>query len=164
MADTRFVQSSTAPDLINLLARGDVEALLIWEPNITALVRSGAGKLLATQQRLWELASGSHATLVHVVYLISPQFVDEHPNLLRDVNDAQAQVAQLWTQGDGRAVQAMHDDGIVETLLAQMRFDRQYGTLLQSDVWTQDSERLRGDMFARVVWTGASPWAAPSAS
>jgi hypothetical protein len=108
------------------------------------------------------------------VYLTSPQLVDDHPNLLRDVNDAQAQVARLWKQGDARAVQAMHevtslspeiiadafgrtsplsglDNGTVETLLAQMRFDRQYGTLLQSDVWTQDSEWLRLDMFARMA-------------
>ena len=33
------------------------------------------------------------------------------------------------------------DDESMETFFEQLRFDRQFGTLLQSDVWSQDAER-----------------------
>ena len=61
------------PDVANLLAKGDVEAALIWEPTTTQLTRSGAGSILATQQQLWEQASGAPGTEVHVVYVATPQ-------------------------------------------------------------------------------------------
>jgi ABC-type nitrate/sulfonate/bicarbonate transport system substrate-binding protein len=55
---TRFVPGTAPPDVANLLVKGDVEAVLIWEPTTTQLTRSGAGSILATQQQLWEQAPG----------------------------------------------------------------------------------------------------------
>src|SRR4029453_17964942 len=55
---TRFVQATSPADVGALLTKGDVEAALIWQPITTQLVRSGTGRVLATQQQLWELASG----------------------------------------------------------------------------------------------------------
>jgi NitT/TauT family transport system substrate-binding protein len=174
LTDTQFVPSTTVPDVVNLLTRGDVEAVFCWEPTTTQLVRSGVGRVLATQQALWEEASGSRATEVHVVYLTTPRIVDEYPDLLRDVNEAQAQVATLWQQRDAQAVNAMQqvtslppetidaafagtsplaglDDQVIETFLAQLRFNREYGSVLRSDVWTQDPARVREDLFATLA-------------
>ncbi|MDP9354173.1 MAG: transporter substrate-binding domain-containing protein, partial [Chloroflexota bacterium] len=73
LKDTRFVQATAPPDLANLIQRGDVEAAVLWEPITTQVVQSGAATVLATQQELWEQASGSQETQVHVVYMAQPR-------------------------------------------------------------------------------------------
>jgi ABC-type nitrate/sulfonate/bicarbonate transport system substrate-binding protein len=171
--DTRFVPGTAPPDVANLLAKGDVEAALTWEPTTTQLTRSGAGSILATQQQLWEQASGARGPEVHVVYAATPRVAQQVPALLRDVNAAQAQVAELWTRGDARAVEGMMrvtrlprevvqealgrttplwglPDDSIDAILQQLRFNRQYGTILRSDVWTEDPARARRELFVRV--------------
>jgi ABC-type nitrate/sulfonate/bicarbonate transport system substrate-binding protein len=170
--ETRFVPGSAPPDVANLLAKGDVEAALIWEPTTTQLTRSGVAGILATQQQLWEQASGASGPEVHVVYAATPQVAQQFPALLRDVNAAQAQVAELWTRGDPRAVEGMMKvtrlprevvqealgrttplsglpDDSIDAILQQLHFNRQYGTILRSDVWTQDPARARRELFVR---------------
>ena len=171
--DTQFVQATAPPDVANLLTKGDVEAALVWEPTTTLLTRSGAGTIVATQQQLWEQTFGAGETEVHVMYVARPDVARQYPALLRDVNAAQAQVAELWTQGDAKAVDAMMTvtklpeavvrealsrttplSGLTEqattTILQQIQFNRQHGTILQSDVWTEDPARPQREMFVRV--------------
>jgi ABC-type nitrate/sulfonate/bicarbonate transport system substrate-binding protein len=167
--DTEFVQATAPPDLANLIQRGDVEAAILWEPITTQMVQSGAATVLATQQELWEEASGSQETQVHVVYMAQPQLVSEHPQLLADLNDAQREVAELWTQKDPRLVDAfvevttLPSDVVemalgattplwglrpetVDTFLAQMQFNREHGTILQSDVWKEPA-KVKQELF-----------------
>jgi ABC-type nitrate/sulfonate/bicarbonate transport system substrate-binding protein len=170
--DTQFVQGSAPPDVANLLTKGDVEAALIWEPTVTQLTQSGAGTVVATQQQLWEQTFGAGATEVHVMYVARPEIAQQYPALLRDVNAAQAQVAELWKQRDAKAVESMMkvtklpeevvrealgrttplsglSDQAIDTILQQLRFNREHGTILQSDVWTQDLTRVRREMFVQ---------------
>ncbi|HEX2184543.1 MAG TPA: PhnD/SsuA/transferrin family substrate-binding protein [Chloroflexota bacterium] len=171
--DTRFVPGAAPPDVANLFAKGDVEAALIWEPTTTQLTQSGAGTILATQQQLWEEASGARGTEVHVVYVATPQVAQQFPALLRDVNTAQAQVAERWARGDAQAVEGMMKvtrlprevvqealsrttplsglpEDAMEAILQQLHFNRRYGTILQSDVWTQDPAKARRELFVKV--------------
>jgi ABC-type nitrate/sulfonate/bicarbonate transport system substrate-binding protein len=171
--ETRFVPGTAPPDVANLLIKGEVEAALIWEPTTTQLTRSGAGSILATQQQLWEQASGARGPEVHTVYVATPQVARQFPALLRDVNAAQAQVAELWTRGDARAVEGMMrvtrlprevveealgrttplsglPEDSIEAILQQLRFNRQYGTILRSDVWSGDAARARRELFVKV--------------
>jgi ABC-type nitrate/sulfonate/bicarbonate transport system substrate-binding protein len=171
--DTQFVQSAAPPDVANLLTKGDVEAALIWEPTTTLLTQSGVGTIVATQQQLWEQSFGAGETEVHVMYVARPEIAQEYPTLLRDVNAAQAQVAELWKQGDPKAVDAMVkvtrlpeevvkealsrttpisglSEQSVDTILQQVQFNREHGTILQSDIWSQDPARVRREMFVQV--------------
>jgi ABC-type nitrate/sulfonate/bicarbonate transport system substrate-binding protein len=171
--ETQFVQGTTPPDVANLLTKGDVEAAVIWEPTTTLLTRSGAGSVIATQQQLWEQTFDTNETEVYVVYLAKPSVAQQFPALLRDLNAAQAQVADLWKRGDAKAVEAMMkvtrlpeevvrealgrttplsglSGRLVDTIFKQLQFNRQYGTILQSDVWTQDPTRPRREMFVQV--------------
>jgi ABC-type nitrate/sulfonate/bicarbonate transport system substrate-binding protein len=171
--ETRFVPGAGPPDVASLLAKGDAEAALVWEPTTTQLTRAGAGSILATQQQLWEQATGARGPEVHAVYAATPQVAQQFPALLRDVNAAQAQVAELWTRGDPRAVEGMMKvtrlprevvqealgrttplwglpDDAIEAILQQLQFNRQYGTILRSDVWTQDPARARRELFVKV--------------
>ncbi|MCC7368710.1 MAG: ABC transporter substrate-binding protein [Chloroflexi bacterium] len=171
--DTQFVQASAPPDVANLLIKGDVEAALIWEPTVTQLTQSGAGTVIATQQQLWEQTFGGGATEVHVMYVARPEIAQQYPALLRDVNAAQAQVAELWKQRDPKAVEAMVKvtklpedvvreaygrttplsglaDQDIEAILQQLQFNREHGTILQSDVWTQDPATARREIFVQT--------------
>jgi ABC-type nitrate/sulfonate/bicarbonate transport system substrate-binding protein len=171
--DARFVQGTAPPDVATLLTTGDVDAVLIWEPIATQLTQAGTGTILATQQQLWEQASGSTETEVHVVYLATPQVAREHPDLLADLNAAQRQVAELWTSKDPTLVRAFTQvtqlsesvvrealgrtvplsglrDETVGTILRQLAFDRQHGTILQSDRWGGDTANLRNELFVQV--------------
>jgi ABC-type nitrate/sulfonate/bicarbonate transport system substrate-binding protein len=171
--DTRFVQGTTPPDIANLLTKGEVEAALIWEPTTTQLTQSGAGTVIATQQELWEQSFGTKATEVHVMYLAKPSIAQQFPALLRDLNAAQAQVAALWKQGDTKAVEAMIkvtrlpeevvrealarttplsglSDQSIDTILQQLQFNREHGTILQSDVWKADPAKARREMFVEM--------------
>jgi ABC-type nitrate/sulfonate/bicarbonate transport system substrate-binding protein len=171
--ETQFVQGTAPPDVANLLTKGDVEAVLIWEPTTTQLTQAGTGTILATQQQLWEQASGSRSTQVHVVYLASPQITRDHPDLLADINAAQRQVADLWTNKDPKLIKAFTEvtqlpesvvqealgrttplfglrDDTINTILQQLQFNRQYGTILESDVWSGDTAKIRNELFVRV--------------
>jgi ABC-type nitrate/sulfonate/bicarbonate transport system substrate-binding protein len=171
--DTRFVQASAPPDIANLLVKSDVEAALTWEPTTTQLTQSGMGRVVATQQHLWEQATGATDTEVHVVYVTTPAIAEEHATLLRDVNAAQAEVAELWKQGDARAVEAMMKvtrlpeevvkealarttplSGLsarsIDTMIQQIQLNRQHGTILQSDIWNQDPAKVRRELFVQV--------------
>jgi ABC-type nitrate/sulfonate/bicarbonate transport system substrate-binding protein len=172
--ETQFVQASAPPDVANLLTKGDVEAALIWEPTVTQLVQSGAGTIIATQQQLWEQTFGGGATEVHVMYVAQPQIAQQYPSLLRDLNAAQAQVAELWKRRDPRAIGAMVKatrlpeavvtealgrttplagltDESVDIVLKQLQFNREHGTILQSDVWAQDPAKARREIFVQVA-------------
>jgi ABC-type nitrate/sulfonate/bicarbonate transport system substrate-binding protein len=171
--DTEFVQATAPPDLANLLTKGDVDAVLIWEPTTTQLTQTGTGTILATQQQLWEQASGSKEAEVHVVYLTTPQIAREHPDLLADINAAQRQVADLWQSKDPKLVKAFGEvtqlpesvvrealgrttplfglrDETIGTILDQLAFNRQNGTILQSDAWSGDTAQLRHELFVQV--------------
>jgi ABC-type nitrate/sulfonate/bicarbonate transport system substrate-binding protein len=168
--DTQFVQGTAPPDVANLLTKGDVDAVLIWEPTTTQLTQAGTGAILTSQQQLWEEASGSKETQVHVVYLTTPEIAKEHPDLLADINSAQRQVSELWKTKDPKLVKAFVEvtqlpeavvqealgrttplsglrDETVSTILQQLQFNRQHGTILQSDVWMGDTSKLRTELF-----------------
>lgn len=171
-SDTEFVQASSPPDVANLLINKNVDAILIWEPTTSRLTSAGYGVILVTQQELWKQVSGRDTPQVHVVYLASPPVLREFPDLLRDIIAAQKQVAELWQKGDEKVVQAFSsvtqlppevvrnalsrtkplwglDKDLQDTILLQLRLNRESGVLLKSDLWL-DPEKVRSELF----WQG----------
>lgn len=167
--DTEFVQASTPPDAANLLINKNVDALLIWEPTTSRLTLDGYAKILVTQQELWKQVSGRETPQVHVVYLATPSITTEYPDLLQDVIAAQKEVVALWEKMDDKIVQAFStvtqlpepvirtalgrteplsglDKDLQDTILAQLRFNRESGVLLKSDLWL-DPEKARSELF-----------------
>ena len=167
--DTQFVQATAPPDVANLLINGNVEAALIWEPTTSRLTESGVARILTNQQELWKAAMGTQATQVHVVYLASPDLTSQYPQLLNDINSAQQRVAQLWTQTDAQVVKAFSavtqlppevttvalkrtqplyglSPEQKETIAQQLKFNRESGVLLKSDLWL-DTEKVKATFF-----------------
>ena len=172
LKDTKFIHATEPPDAANLLIKGDVDALLIWEPTTSQLVVEDKFRVLATQQELWEQASGSKQTQVHVIYLTTPQIADQFRPLLVDINAAQREAADLWKKKDPKAIEAIMavtqmpqpvvelalgkttplagiDDAMIDTMLTQLKFNREFGTLLKSDVWN-DPQAVRDQIFLKV--------------
>lgn len=170
--DTQFIQAQAPPDAANLLVKGDVEALLIWEPTTSQLVIDDKFRVLATQQELWEQASGSKQTQVHVIYLTTPEIAEQFRPLLVDINAAQREAADLWKKKDPKAIDAIMavtqmpkpvvelalgkttplagiDDAMIDTMLTQLKFNREFGTLLKSDVWN-DPGSVKNELFVKA--------------
>jgi ABC-type nitrate/sulfonate/bicarbonate transport system substrate-binding protein len=168
--DTQFVQASAPPDVANLIINKNVDAVLIWEPVTSRLTESGVAKILVTQQELWKQVSGSPNPQVHVVYLARPDLLEKYPKLAKDIIEAQQTVADMWKKQDEKVIQAFATvtqlppdivkvalsrttplaglgKDLQETLLAQWRFNRESGVLLQSDIWL-DPEKAR-----KLFWT-----------
>lgn len=170
--DTQFVQATDPPSAANLLQTGQVEALLIWEPTLAQLELTGRFRILVTQQQLWEQASGSRLTQVHVVYLTTPEIAQQYPQLLRDINDAQREAAEMWNRRDEAAITSIMEitqlprdvvvramsrttilygltDDQMNLIIEQLKFNREHGTILKSDVWN-DANRVKNDFFLKV--------------
>jgi hypothetical protein len=94
----------------------------------------------------------------------------EQPDLLADINAAQRRVAELWKTKDPTLVKAfaevtqLPEDVVQEalgrttplaglreetigTILKQLEFNRQNGTILQSDVWGGDTSKVKSELF-----------------
>jgi ABC-type nitrate/sulfonate/bicarbonate transport system substrate-binding protein len=170
--DTQFVQATAPADLSALLQKRDVEAGFVWEPITSQLKVSAGYRVLASQQELWEQASGTQGSQVHVVYLTTPQLAREFKALVSDINQAQAEVADLWQNKDPKAVDAIMQvtqlpkevvemalgqtrplhgltDEHIRTILAQLKLNREHGTILKSDIWL-DPARVSPDLFLMV--------------
>lgn len=167
--DTQFVQATAPPDVANLIINGNVEAALVWEPTTSRLTESGVARILITQQDLWKAAMGTEKTEVHVVYLTSSHLASQYPELLKDINAAQQHVAELWSRHDPQVVEAFSKvtqlppkvimaalgrtkplygltPELKETIAQQLKFNRENGVLLKSDLWL-DKEKVKSTFF-----------------
>jgi ABC-type nitrate/sulfonate/bicarbonate transport system substrate-binding protein len=170
--DTQFVQATAPADLIGLMQKRDVEAGFVWEPITSQLKVNAAYRVLASQQELWEQASGTKTNQVHVVYVTTPEIAREYRALLADVNQCQAEVADLWRKKDPKAVDAIMQvtqlpkdvvemalgqtnplsgltDEHIQTILAQLKLNRENGTILKSDIWL-DPAKVSPDIFFKL--------------
>lgn len=169
LTDTEFIQASTPPDAVNLLINGNVDAVLLWEPTVSRLTISGQAEILVTQRELWKQVSGRDTPQVHVIYMTSPELADKYPELMQDIIAAQEQVAALWKRGDDQVVQAFANvtelppdvtrtalsrttplaglsKDLQDTILMQLKFNRESGVLLRSDLWL-NAEEARAALF-----------------
>ncbi len=170
--DTQLVTAADPPAAVNLLMTRQVDALVIWEPVVAQLELQGPFRILATQQQLWEQASGSRLTQVHVVYLTTTEIAQQYPELLRDINDAQREAAEMWNRRDDAAITSIMEitqlprdvvvramsrttilyglsDDQMNLIIEQLKFNREHGTILRSDVWN-DAARVKNEFFLKV--------------
>jgi ABC-type nitrate/sulfonate/bicarbonate transport system substrate-binding protein len=170
--DTQIVTATSPPDLANLMAKKEVDAIVAWQPISDSVVLRGDGVYLAKQIDLWRKATGRQSGYpVHVCYLVNPGFIDEHPAFPEDLNQAQKVAVDIW-YGDkpraleiladvtkipmkvlefayGQTVQMLHglSDEQIDTLVAQLRITKESG-YIKSDIW-DDPERVKKEFFWR---------------
>jgi ABC-type nitrate/sulfonate/bicarbonate transport system substrate-binding protein len=170
--DAQIVTATAPPDMVTLLAKGDVDAIIAWQPITDQVVLRGQGVYLAKQIDLWRKATGRASGFpVHVCYLVHNEFLAKHAAIARDLNDAQKDAVEIWYNRPERAMEIVADvtklppdvikvahketvkmlsglpDEQVETLIAQLKLNKEFG-FLKSDVW-DNPDRIRKEFFHR---------------
>jgi len=168
--DAQIVTATAPPDMVTLLGKKEVDAIVAWQPITDSVVLSGEGVYLAKQIDLWRKATGRATGFpVHVCYLVHNEFSGKYPAFARDLNAAQKDAVEIWYKRPERAmeivgevtklpkpviqvayketVQMLHGlpDEQVETLTLQLKINKEFG-FLKSDVW-DNPDRIRREFF-----------------
>jgi len=171
--DTQIVTATAPPDMVTLLGKGDVDAIIAWQPITDQVVLRGQGVYLAKQIDLWRKATGRPTGFpVHVCYLVHNDFLGKSPAIARDLNEAQKDAVEIWYNRPDRAVEIVADvtklppdvikvayketvkmlsglpDEQVDTLIVQLKINKEFG-FLKSDIW-DNPDRIRKEFFHRA--------------
>jgi ABC-type nitrate/sulfonate/bicarbonate transport system substrate-binding protein len=171
--DAEIVTATAPPDMVTLLAKGDVDAIIAWQPITDQVVLRGQGVYLAKQIDLWRKATGrSSGFPVHVCYLVHTEFLGRNASIARDINEAQKDAVEIWYNRPDRAMEIVADvtklppdvikvayketvkmlsglpDEQVDTLIAQLKINKEFG-FLKSDIW-DSPDRIRKEFFHRT--------------
>lgn len=169
--EARIISAKGPPDLVTLVDKGEVEAMVGWQPMSDQLVLRGH-RYLVKQIDLWRKATKRTGDYpVHVVYIAHPEFIKEHPKFPADLNDAQREAVDIWYKDKPRALKAViqitklkpeeaefaHSqtvrmlsgltDDQVDTLLLQLKVAKETG-FLKSTFW-DDPDRVKRELFWR---------------
>jgi ABC-type nitrate/sulfonate/bicarbonate transport system substrate-binding protein len=171
--DTQLVTATAPPDMVTMLGKKDVDAIIAWQPITDQVVFRGEGVYLAKQIDLWRKATGRAVGFpVHVCYLASTEFIQKNPSFPRDLNEAQKDAVDIWYNKPARAMEIVsevtklprdviavaHKETVrmlsglpeeqVETLVAQLKINKEFG-FLKSDIW-DNPDRIRREFFYRA--------------
>ena len=171
--DTQIVTATAPPDMVTLLGKKEVDAIIAWQPITDSVVLRDEGIYLAKQIDLWRKATGrSTGFPVHVCYLVHNDFLKSNPAIAKDLNDAQKDAVDLWYHKPDRAKAIVADvtklppnvidvayketvkmlsglpDEQVETLIVQLKLNKEFG-FLKSDIWDHP-DRIRKEFFHRA--------------
>jgi ABC-type nitrate/sulfonate/bicarbonate transport system substrate-binding protein len=170
--DTQIVTATAPPDMVTMLGKKDVDAIIAWQPITDSVVLRGEGVYLAKQIDLWRKATGRATGFpVHVCYLVHADFLQKNPAIARDLNAAQKDAVDLWYGKPARAMEIVGEvtklprdviqvayketvrmlsglpDEQVDTLVAQLKINKEFG-FLKSDLW-DNPDRIRKEFFYR---------------
>jgi ABC-type nitrate/sulfonate/bicarbonate transport system substrate-binding protein len=171
--DTQIVTATSPPDMVTLLGKKEVDAIIAWQPITDSVVFRGEGVYLAKQIDLWRKATGRASGFpVHVCYLVHNEFLQKNPQIAGDLNEAQKDAVDIWYNKPARAmeivaevtklpkdvIQVAHKETVrmlhgladeqVETLIAQLKINKEFG-FLKSDIW-DNPDRIRREFFHRI--------------
>jgi len=171
--DTQIVTATSPPDMVTLLGKKEVDAIIAWQPITDSVVFRGEGVYLAKQIDLWRKATGRASGFpVHVCYLVHNEFLQKNPQIAGDLNEAQKDAVDIWYNKPARAmeivaevtklpkdvIQVAHKETVrmlhgladeqVETLIAQLKINKEFG-FLKSDIW-DNPDRIRREFFHRA--------------
>ena len=171
--DAQIVTASAPPDMVTLLGKREVDAIVAWQPITDAVVFRGEGVYLAKQIDLWRKATGRATGFpVHVCYLTSPDFIQKNPGFPQDLNAAQKDAVDVWYNKPERAIEIVTEvtklpkdviavayketvrmlSGLpeeqVETLIVQLKINKEFG-FLKSDIW-DNPDRIRREFLYRA--------------
>jgi sulfonate transport system substrate-binding protein len=170
--DAQIVTATAPPDMVTMLGKKDVDAIIAWQPITDSVVLRGEGVYLAKQIDLWRKATGRPTGFpVHVCYLVHNDFLGKQPGIARDLNAAQKDAVDLWYGKPERAMEIVAEvtklpkdviqvayketvrmlsglpDEQVDTLVAQLKINKEFG-FLKSDLW-DNPDRIRKEFFYR---------------
>jgi ABC-type nitrate/sulfonate/bicarbonate transport system substrate-binding protein len=171
--EAQIVTATAPPDMVSLLGKKEVDAIIAWQPITDAVVLRGEGIYLAKQIDLWRRATGRATGFpVHVCYLVHAEYLQRHAAIARDLNEAQKDAVELWYGKPQRAMEIVAEvtklpmnvievahretvrmlsglpDEQIDTLIAQLKINKEFG-FLKSDLW-DSPDRIRREFFHRT--------------
>ncbi|MGH7318113.1 MAG: ABC transporter substrate-binding protein [Candidatus Rokuibacteriota bacterium] len=170
--DVQIVTATGQPDMVNALAKKDVDAMLSWTPTTEQVVFTGLGDYLVKHIDLWRKATGRQTGYpVHVCYVVNPAFIEKNPSFPKDLNDAQREAVDIWYKNRGRAIEIVMEitklpkevvefaygqtvqmlygltDEQIDSLILQLKLTKESG-FLKADIW-DNPDRIKKEFFWR---------------
>lgn len=122
-AETDIVHAATPPDIANLLTTGEADAGIIWTPLAEVLTSAGDYRVIATQQEMWRQAFPDEGDMIHIVYIAQPGYVQDHPSLPDDLQEATGRIVDLWQQDPARVQEILVDINELPTPVVEHAFE-----------------------------------------
>ncbi len=94
--------------LVEAFSRGDVDAVVVWEPLVSLLVAEHGGHIVTSFQDLWSKAMGSGSPVM-VVYAVRKEWAEANSKLLEALLRARSEAAHLWNTNLSLAKQILAD-------------------------------------------------------
>ena len=93
------------PQLVQAFGRGDVDAVVIWEPFVSKLVAEAGGRILVSYKQLWSMWKGHVGSNgVMIAYAAHAGWAWSHPSLVEKLLKARAQAAHDWNTNESLAL------------------------------------------------------------
>jgi ABC-type nitrate/sulfonate/bicarbonate transport system substrate-binding protein len=171
--DAQIITATAPPDMVTLLAKKEVDAIVAWQPITDQVVLRKQGLYLVKQIDLWRKATNRPAGFpIHVCYLVHGDFLKAHAAIAPDLNEAQRNATALWYNRPDRAKEIVAEvtklpkdvidqayketvrmlsglpDEQVDVLIEQLRINKEFG-FLKSDIW-DNPDRVRREFFYRA--------------
>jgi NitT/TauT family transport system substrate-binding protein len=101
------------PQLVEAFRRGDLDAIVIWEPFVSKLVAEEGGHIVVEYRDLWQRWSGHVGDNgVMIVYAARGSWARSHPGLLEALQAARAEAAEAWNRDKGLAEKVLRGYGL----------------------------------------------------
>ncbi len=105
--------SMPPPQLVEAFKKGDVDAVVIWEPFVSKLVAEYGGHIVVSYSDLWRKWSGHVGDNgVMIVYAARGDWARSHPGLVERLQAARAEAAEAWNRDKGLAADVLKDYGL----------------------------------------------------
>ena len=173
--DTQIVTATAPPDMVTLLGKKEVDAIIAWQPITDQVVLRGEGVYLAKQIDLWRKATGPADRLPRARLLSRPRRVPpEEPgdragpqrrpegrrrHLVQQARARAMEIVAEVTKLPPNVIEVAHRETVrmlsglpdeqVETLIAQLKINKEFG-FLKSDIW-DNPDRIRKEFFHRAL-------------
>ena len=107
--------SMPPPQLVEAFRRGDVDAVVIWEPFVSKLVAEYGGRIVAEYSSLWRRWGGHVGDNgVMIVYAARGAWARSHPGLVEKLLAARAEAAEAWNRDKALAASVLKQYGLGE--------------------------------------------------
>ncbi len=134
------------PQLVQAFERGDVDAVVVWEPLVSKLVMDYEGKIAFSFRDLWSMWLGNTSLRpVMVVYAALREWVENNRDIVEKLLTARSEAARIWNN-DGRTA--------LKILMEEYGLSREAAEFCWKRLRMEEALRLTRDMVegAMMVW------------
>ncbi len=133
------------PQLVEAFQRGDVDAVVIWEPFVSKLVKEYGGYIVVDYSTLWRKWGGPGASGVMIVYAARSEWAYNNQELVEKLQKARAEAAREWNNNRELAIRVLEED---------YGLDREAAGYCWERVRMEETEKLTKSLVENIlaVW------------